>query len=37
MPKVLVVDDESDFRDFIHLRLAAKGHAVIEASNGQAA
>ena len=37
MAKILAVDDEAIFRDLVHLRLTAQGHAVIEASDGLAA
>jgi two-component system chemotaxis response regulator CheY len=37
MPKILVVEDESDVRTLISLILQAAGHTVAEAYDGQAA
>ena len=35
MAKILVVEDASDTRDFLHLKLTTEGFQVILASNGQ--
>jgi len=35
MPKILVVDDNLDTREFIHLHLTTEGFDVVLAANGQ--
>ena len=34
MARILVIDDETDVRCFIHMILEEAGHEVLEASNG---